>query len=72
MPHIKINFYDNVILRRQQSDEFNFINFTQEEVLECFLNVKSNAVGYDGMHPKFLKKLYYLIHSPTSPICLIR
>ena len=55
MPHININFYDNVILSRQQSDEFNLINFTQEEVLESFLNVKSNAVGYDGMHPKFVK-----------------
>ena len=46
MPHININFYDNVILSLQQSDEFNFINFTQEVVLESFLNVKSNAVGY--------------------------
>ena len=55
MPHKNINFYDNVILNRQQSDEFNFINFTQEKVLESFLNVKSNSVDYDGMNPKFVK-----------------
>ena len=55
MPHININFYDNVIPSRQQSNEFNFINFTQDEVPESFLNVKSNAVSYDGMDPKFVK-----------------
>ena len=54
MTPININFYDNVILSRQQSHEFNFIKFIQEEILESFLNVKSNGVGHDGMHPKFI------------------
>ena len=38
MSHININFYDNIIISGQQSDEFNFINFTQEEVLDGALS----------------------------------
>ena len=64
MPHININFHDNVIPSRPQSHDINFVNFTQEEVLESFLNVKSNVVDHDGMDPKFVKIIlpYTLFH----------
>ena len=36
---LNIDFYGNVILtRQQQSDEFNFINFSQEEILDGVLS----------------------------------
>ena len=49
-----MNFYDSIRLNQRQSHEFNFMHFTQEEVLRSFIDVKSNGIGYDGMHPKFI------------------
>lgn len=54
-PNINTHFYNNTVFSQHEMSEFNFIHFTREDVLESFLNIKSNAVGHDGMHPKFVK-----------------
>lgn len=41
----------------QSTGNFEFSCVFPPDVLSCCLSVKSNAVGYDDMHPKFLKLL---------------
>ena len=61
---ININFYDSVRLNKQQTNGFNFMHFRQEEVLRSFIDIKSNAIGCDRMHPKFIRLMlpYTLIY----------
>lgn len=58
--HINNSFSDN----NNHNMLFEFIPFTQEDVLETFLSIKSNSVGHDGIHPKFIKLIltYILPH----------
>ena len=79
LPLVNTNFCDSIRLNQQQTHAFNFIHFRQEEVLKSFIDDKSNAIGYDGMHPKFITltlpyTLIYFTHffntivtTPTYP-----
>lgn len=52
-----LNDNDNNDFTNHHSLCFNFINFTQEDVLKSFLSIKSESVGCDEIHPKFTKIL---------------
>lgn len=54
-----INFDDRPALTNGTS--FGFINVDNMDVVECFLSVKSNAVGVDGVHPVFIKSILPLL-----------
>lgn len=47
--------YNNSFNNNHQVPRFQFIRFTQEDVVEAFLRIKSDSVGYDGVNPKFIK-----------------
>lgn len=40
-----------------EHDNFSFIGVNQHDVLSSCLSIKSNAVGADGIHPRFIKML---------------
>lgn len=50
----------NLITDRQlvvEHDSFEFSCVTEFDVYSCFRSIKSNAVGYDDVHPKFIRLL---------------
>lgn len=60
------DFYLN-LGRQQDQNEFQFVCFSNSDVLCALLSIKSNAVGFDGIHPAFLriilpKILCYITH----------
>lgn len=50
------NYYDN-LQTTNIAHAFEFICVSQEDILESFLSIKSNAEGLDDMNPVFLKAL---------------
>lgn len=50
-----LNYYHN--FDNSENSRFSFSGVTQNDVLVSCLSIKSNAVGSDGIHPKFLKLL---------------
>lgn len=71
MPEVSVNYYDNFSNTMDVDNDnsngalcFNFKHFTQEDVLQSLLSIKSNSVGHDGIHPKFIKLIvtYTLPH----------
>lgn len=53
---VDVGFYHN-IARTQNQLSFEFNCFSCEDVLEAFMRIKSNAVGFDEIHPSFLKAI---------------
>lgn len=49
------NLYDQLHLSDQNDNAFTFACVDQNDVLSSCFAVKSNAIGFDNMHPKFLK-----------------
>lgn len=40
---------------REHASRFEFKNIIQEDVLKSISDIKSDSVGHDGIHPKFIK-----------------
>lgn len=57
VPVANVNPYVNYPMG-DTSTIFNFNCVTQSEVYESFLSIKSNAISYDGVHPKFIKIIF--------------
>lgn len=57
MPDVNRSFYNNQQRIESDLNVFQFTRFTQADVVECFLSIKSNSVGYDEVHPRFVKIL---------------
>lgn len=57
MPLVKENLYANCENQLNSNDFFSFSCVTQCDVLESFLKSKSNATGFDGINPIFMKAL---------------
>ena len=60
LPHFHDKSYDNNNLICDNlnlpcDNSFSFSYVSEVDVIECFLKVKSNAVGKDNVHPKFVK-----------------
>lgn len=65
IPMVPINtaFYSTLInsSTAPNPDSFEFSGVTQNEVFAAFSSVKSNAIGCDNIHPRFIKILLPLI-----------
>lgn len=57
MPVIQTNVYENSICDNYCDNSFSFCCVDQFDVVKSFLSIKSNAVGFDEIHPVFLKAL---------------
>lgn len=57
LPEVSLNRNIDNSPTNVQSQLFTFNCVTQDEVLKCCLDVKSNAMGFDNIHPKFLKTI---------------
>lgn len=59
IPHVPLNanFYNQTHNLLQQENCFSFQCVRQSDVLSSCYAVKSNAIGYDNIHPRFLKIL---------------
>lgn len=55
MPDVQANFYNSNVNNDPLRSDFSFVAVSQLDVIEGFLAVKSNAIGYDGIDPKFIK-----------------
>lgn len=49
------NFYNHLSLPNQNANTFSFMCVDNIDVLSSCFSIKSNAVGLDNIHPKFLK-----------------
>lgn len=67
MPKVDNNSYTNYSKTLNLDTSFSVACVDQTDILECFLKIKSNAIGHDEINPIFLKSLLpkllpYLTH----------
>lgn len=57
MPVVETNFYKDIISTTDNEIQFGFACVNDVDVVQSFLSIKSQAVGSDDMHPKFINAL---------------
>ena len=57
MPVIDSDYYENFTSPFSVNCEFNFMCISELDVIEHFIKIKSNAIGFDEIHPIFVKAL---------------
>lgn len=57
MPDVDASFYNNQLIAQIDGHQFHFQFFSQFDVIQSFWEIKSNSVGCDDIHPRFIKLL---------------
>ena len=57
MPMIDSDYYENFTYPFGVNCELNFMCICELNVIEHFIKIKSNAIGFDEIHPIFVKAL---------------